>query len=365
MWIEQSKDKFRACAYYTDPLTGKRHKIGVTMDKNTPQARNKASKQLDTMILDKLAAVPDVMYLDDLIWLYVADLRNTVKPSTLTRNEYACKRFRMMLGNCDVNKLAAGLVKRRIVEYNSNPTTVNEHIQRFKAFMRWAYRNDYVKDISWLDKLTKLKDESKRAKVADKYLEAAECDTLINAMANDQWRDLTRFLILSGLRVGEALALDETDLDFEQREINVTKTLDANNHVVTSTKTATSTRRVYMQDDLHALSRSLCVSNRFKRKMLYLDRSPLFFALNGSYASYNNYLNYLKRVSVAALGRKITAHTLRHTHASLLSEQGFTLDEISRRLGHADSRITRDIYIHITEKKRAQENERLRKVHLF
>ena len=53
MWTEKSKDHFRLCAYYTDPLTGQRHKIGVTYYKNTNQARNKAKTELDSLIAKK------------------------------------------------------------------------------------------------------------------------------------------------------------------------------------------------------------------------------------------------------------------------------------------------------------------------
>lgn len=125
-------------------------------------------------------------------------------------------------------------------------------------------------------------------------------------MENEQWRNLTEFLILSGLRVGEALALNESDLDFRNREIIVNKTYDANNRVITSTKTATSTRRVYMQDDLYALSRAVRASNRKLRRILYLDRSPLFFSPTGDYATYNSYVQYLRNVSMDALSRKVT-----------------------------------------------------------
>ena len=60
-----------------------------------------------------------------------------------------------------------------------------------------------------------------------------------------------------------------------------------------------------------------------------------------------------------------SAHTLRHTHASLLIEQGVDIEYISRRLGHKNSRLTREIYIHVTTKMRERENERLREVRLL
>lgn len=364
MWIEKSKDKYRACERYTDPLTGASHKVGVTIEKDTPQQRNLARKKLDELIARRQCCAPGKIYLSDLTKLYLADIKNTLKASTVTRNKYACDRFLVMLGDCDVSKLNAGIVKQRIIAYNDNPTTVNNHIKLFKAFLRWAYHNDYVSDISWLDKLTRLKDKTKREKVVDKFLEHSECQALLGAMNNKTWYDLTKFLLLSGLRIGEALALNESDLDFKAREISVTKTLDAVNGVVTSTKTLTSTRQVYMQDELYALCGSLRLSNRKRRNMLYLNRTPLFFDLRGDYVGYAAYRKYLADVSYKVLGRKITPHVLRHTHASILAET-VPYDTISRRLGHSDSRITKEIYIHVTEKRKEKENALLKEVQIL
>ncbi|MBO5389282.1 MAG: tyrosine-type recombinase/integrase, partial [Lachnospiraceae bacterium] len=47
--------------------------------------------------------------------------------------------------------------------------------------------------------------------------------------------------------------------------------------------------------------------------------------------------------------KKVTPHILRHTHASLLMSQGVNIDTISRRLGHEDSKITKEIYLHVTK----------------
>ena len=55
-----------------------------------------------------------------------------------------------------------------------NPGTVNENIIRFKAVLRWAYQNDFIKDAAIIDKLTPLKDDAKKAKLKDKYLEKEE-----------------------------------------------------------------------------------------------------------------------------------------------------------------------------------------------
>ena len=54
-----------------------------------------------------------------------------------------------------------------------------------------------------------------------------------------------------------------------------------------------------------------------------------------------------------------------HTSASLLLAQGVPLETVSRRLGHANSNITKDIYIHITEKMKKKEEEILQEVKII
>lgn len=54
-------------------------------------------------------------------------------------------------------------------------------------------------------------------------------------------------------------------------------------------------------------------------------------------------------MTARTIGRPLSTHALRHTHTSLLAAAGIPLDVISRRLGHADSKVTREIYLHVTE----------------
>lgn len=61
----------------------------------------------------------------------------------------------------------------------------------------------------------------------------------------------------------------------------------------------------------------------------------------------------------------ITVHALRHTHASLLLEKGVSIDMISRRLGHKNSKITREIYLHVTEKLKEKDNSQIAAINIF
>ena len=77
--------------------------------------------------------------------------------------------------------------------------------------------------------------------------------------------------------------------------------------------------------------------------------------------NYYTYNKYLKENALKAIGRSITAHTLRHTHASLLLAKGIDVDTISRRLGHEDSRITKEIYLHVTKDLKELDNKQMGK----
>ena len=64
--------------------------------------------------------------------------------------------------------------------------------------------------------------------------------------------------------------------------------------------------------------------------------------------------------------RKTSTRKGSSTHASLLFEKGFQLDAISRRLGHgSNSKVTREIYIHITENLQKKDAAMLDKISIL
>lgn len=172
-------------------------------------------------------------------------------------------------------------------------------------------------------------------------------------------------MALSGLRVGEALALTMNDIDFKEKVIHVTKTYDVVNKIITPPKTTNSQRDVYMQPELEKLLRDIRRDTN-KRKMLYGFRSNLLFCdQNGDYLQYYAFNKYLKETSEKTFGRPVTTHALRHTQVSLLAEAGVPLETITRRVGHGDSKITKEIYLHITKKMKEHDNEIVSKVSLL
>lgn len=369
MWIEETKNgKYKAVERYTDYLTGKAKKASVTMDKNTAQSRKAAQAALDEKI-EKASERKqrDDIRLGELVEKYRLGQALTVKKSTYQRNYFACNTLMDIMGRSTlVGRMTAKYVREQLLATGKEPGTLNEHMTRFKALVRWGYHNDYIPNASFLDKLEPFKDVPHKLKIQDKYLESEELKALTNGMAVEPWRLLTEFLALSGLRFGEAAALLKPDVDFNAGYVHVDKTYDYINDVTTTPKTPCSIRDVYMQEELKDLCkkiRSLMLRQQLRGG--YGD-SALFLAnMQGKNVSYYAYNKYLRENANRTLGRAITPHALRHTHASLLLEHGMSIDAISRRLGHENSQITREIYLHVTEKLKEKDNQQIANIKIM
>ncbi len=372
MWCETlPSGKVRFVERYEHPLTGKQCKVSVTVDKDTKSTRKQAQAALQDKIDEKIGNYLSVtkkenLRLSELVELYRKDQLSTVSQSTYQRNYHATKSLMNILGEATlVERITAGYVREQLAARNEKPGTTNERITRLKALFRWGYENDYIKDIRWLDKLKKFKDEEKLQKLDEKYLESEELKVLIENISVEKWRFLAELTALSGLRIGEAIALNSSDVDLKNRLITVSKTYDAVNQIVTDPKTSTSNREVYMQDELFNLCRRISLYMK-KDHLLKGYQSNIFISdSNGSYISYYAYNKCLSETAQRLFHKKVTSHFMRHTHVALMAEQGVPLDVISRRLGHADSQITRDIYFHVTKRMKERDYQQIKEVKIL
>lgn len=370
MWaegLESGKVKF--VERYKNPLTGKYGRVSVVMEKNTASTRKAALEALNAKISGKLQdahtePAGKELTVGKLTDMYLAYQKKTFKLSTYKRNYYNLHTTARNLGeDILVSSLSAGYIREKLTALDIENGTYNEYLTHLKAMIRWAYENDYVKDIRYLDKLKKLPNEARREKLDGKYLEREELTAFLRGAREERWRLLTEFLVLSGLRFGEASALTVEDVDLRSDTIHVTKNYDYINQVVTSTKTFSSTRDVYIQPEL----KKVCVLiDAFFQGNHLRQSSELFFPdYDSGYAHYYDYAKYIKENGKKILGKALTPHVMRHTHVSLLAESGVPLETISRRLGHSNSKITREIYLHVTQKQEQKDRERIAQISLL
>ena len=366
MYVEKlSNGQYKYIERYKDPMSLKWKRVSVTLEKNDRKSRKLAEEILQDKI-DASQNASDVSFLTfkELVTKYLAYQEKNVKISTYTRNKHTSKFLLKAIGKDTlVANISARYIRERFDKYCDINSKKNEYLTRLKALLRWGYQNDYIDTVEYLDKLTPYQTDSKRVKLEDKYLEAAEIKLLLDDMRKTRcphWVDMTEFLILSGLRIGEAIALEKSDIS--NGHISVTKTYDKiQNEIRDSPKTEMSNRNVYIQDELQKVLDRIYTHNRMKK----VTGKFLFCNSKGDHVNYDTYRKFLREHSEKVLGRRITPHALRHTHASLLIAKGIDIEAISRRLGHTNSRITKEIYIHIMEELKEYDKKQLKKLKLI
>jgi integrase len=163
-------------------------------------------------------------------------------------------------------------------------------------------------------------------------------------------RSIAALLAMTGLRIGELLALRWQDIDFAKGLFSVRQTVYEGNFDVP--KSRRSKRTLPLGPVCAQIFASLCK----------LDVSPselVFSTRNGSPLSRRNLLNRQLKPACKSLGlTDANWHWLRHAHATLLDSVGAPLGTVQALLGHASLEVTREIYIgSVPEKARAAVRE--------
>lgn len=369
MWHEERNGKHRFFESYKNPLTDKRQIVSCTMENNTRATRKRAQEILQAKIDERLGAgrQRDIT-LRELIAAYIQDQRLSVRRSTQITSEYSLRAVERILDpDAIVSRLTAPYIRERLLATGEDGVTLNGRRKNIKKLLQWAYKNDYVQDITYLAKLERFKEDvAYLSRIEDKYLEQADLDALISGMQVENWKLLTAALAASGMRPGEFYALTNKDVNFKTRTITITKSYSRTSKEVTAPKTHSSNREIYMQQDLYktmyAIKKAM---ERQAKNYEYVPRGIFFCATDGGYISHDAYAKYFRENCQRVLGRSYTPYVLRHTHVSLLAAGGQSLDAIARRVGHDNSAITRRIYFHVTKKLQEQENAALDQIKII
>ena len=360
MWTQKRDGKVRFIERYIDPISGVEKYVSCTLEKDTAKNQRKASAILQAKIEKKLKEItaPEAITLQQLVDRYAKHQETAVKDSTAMQNEYEGKACVRAIGaDAIVDRLTAAYVMSRLLVAKETKTCTNARIKYLKACVRWGYRQDLISSAALADKLEYLPDDRRKVKLETKYMEPDELKAVLDAMQVDRWRLLTEFLCLSGLRIGELIALYDSDVDDKYIYIRKTYAI-TKSRIHDAPKTDASNRDVYIQPELADCIAKMRTEKRIN-EMATGKRSSLFYPdYDGGYLHYDAYKKYLKETTEHVLGRALTPHACRHTMTSIFAARGVELSAISRRLGHSNSEITKEIYLHITgEQKRRDEKQ--------
>lgn len=162
-------------------------------------------------------------------------------------------------------------------------------------------------------------------------------------------------LIFLGLRKAEICGLSWSNINFDRKTLSVEKNtlyLQGFGIVTKGTKTETSKRTIYLPDQmLEILSTYKNWYDEQKENYgdLWENTDRLFLQDNGKPMCPSTVNNWLKNFNLEHGFKTIPPHALRHTCITMQIIAGVPLKTVSKRAGHANERITLDIYTHSLE----------------
>ena len=164
----------------------------------------------------------------------------------------------------------------------------------------------------------------------------------------------------TGLRIGEICSLKWKNINFEKREISVMQTIqkvyDVNQNqgkvIITSPKTKKSVRNIPISDKLYCVLKEL--KKDYKEDDYFLSGNEKIYILP------SNYRKYFKKILVKnGIETEYKFHSLRHSFATSCVEVGMDVKSLSELLGHSNTKITLDLYVHSTYKQKKKYLEKL------
>ena len=289
----------------------------------------------------------------------------SVRPSTYKGYRgYAERNIKPSLGSKQISKVTAADVQtlyRKLQREGGvdggalSPATVRRiHGVLHQALNAAVDRHLIVKnptdDVTLPKKVTAAK-TILNDKQLERFMEAIKAD--------EHWHDFFYLEITTGLRRGELCGLRWSDVDLEHKTITIenTRTQAGKKEIEKGTKTASSTRTLYLPDtlcDMLKAAREHQQACRAEYKNAYDDNDYVVVMEDGR-PFRPNYLSELFGKFLADNDLpKIVLHELRHTFASLSNQAGIPAYNIGKALGHSTPATTQKIYTHLLDQTHMQ-----------
>jgi integrase len=160
------------------------------------------------------------------------------------------------------------------------------------------------------------------------FLTRKQYEKLMDSIGTDWIRDIVVFAVCTGMRQGEILHLEWQHVDMDRRIVHVTSTA--------TFKTKMGKRRVVPLNE-----KAMDVVRRQPRTGQFV------FTMDRRQIRRDTLTHaFKKQVKALGLSNDIHFHSLRHTFASWLVQDGVSLYQVGRLLGHSDTKTT-EIYAHL------------------
>lgn len=362
---QQENGKWRYRIRYKDNGKFKEvSKSGFRTKRDAQAAANEIERQYSNGIQIGANSIFVSEYLEE--WLQIYKKPN-IKRSTYLRLERAIRLHILpTFGMMRLNEIKRTDVVRWVNELDTKKgqtkNTIRSNLNVLHDALETAvYELDYLeKNVAKKIKLPNAKENDKL-----KFYSKDELSQLLNYLSSYklgkyshsiQYYVLFYLLSSTGLRLGEALALEWNDIEDDKLSINKNLSYDDhNNPTITTPKSKSSIRTIKLGEGLlsllkkHRINKNECIL-RYQSFNKPLKESIVFSNENGNYLRHSVVRDFFYKTCERAKVPILSPHALRHSHAVHLLESGANIKYVSTRLGHSTISVTADIYMHITEK---------------
>ena len=299
-----------------------------------------------------------------LLELYLPLYAQTVKETSFYQFK-RCMESKVLpvLGDVYLDKITPQLCQKAVNQWARKYPTGFERVTIWASkVLKYAFKIGLI-DSNPFDRVIKPKKPAKKKK--DNFYTKDELETFLNGARDAGMMKYTLFRLLafSGMRIGELIALEWSDVDFFRKTVSISKTLTLDKKgkfTVGSPKTASSNRTIMLDDEtMNTLQKWRAEQSR---RIVYLGKPKndlIFPSEYGEHFSSTTVMNWNKKIAEKQGLRKIGLHGFRHTHASLCFEAGLTMQDVKDRLGHSNISTTMDIYTHVTKSRKEDSVQQL------
>jgi integrase len=216
------------------------------------------------------------------------------------------------IGNLDVENFKAKMMKTKLSE-----DSINHFLSTLSTCLKTAVEWDIIKSIPRIKRLRVTPNKFD-------YLSEEEAEQIL-AQADGQIKEMIFFCLKTGVRFGELIALDWNDIDFQEKQITVRRS------IVRGIMGSTKSNKIRYIPLISSVSDMLI--KRVKSHGFVFTRHKTHFTQHYS-------CKKLYQAARKAGLRKIGWHKLRHTFASHLAQNGVAIQAIKELLGHSDITTT-------------------------
>ena len=291
------------------------------------------------------------MKFEDFWKIYCADMETRLREHTMRTKKYIVElKILPYFGNKRVNDITAADIRQwqnELIKMGYSPTYLKTINNQLSAIFNYAVRYYDLKS----NPCAKAGSMGKSKAEEMDFWTGEEFRKFIDSVMNKRLSYMA-FMILywTGMRLGELLALNPKDVDLEKRTISITKSYQrlGKKDVITPPKTSKSKRVITIPEFLAADIKD------YMDSLYDLQEDDRLFPIT------KYYLEHEMQRGIKESGvKRIRVHDLRHSHASMLIELGFSPLEIANRLGHEKVETTLNTYAHLYPNKQTKLAERL------